>query len=99
MNQTPHLLEQARQRAAEAVATSSATAPDTEMSFKQLVARKAEDNGILFMPVPNRYHEGKQIYRFANLTIYLDRAVVFVYNNSNSQWFPTSLPNLVDSAT
>ena len=45
-------------------------------SFKELIERKAVENNILFVQIPNRFKEGKQIYRFGNLNVYLDRNVV-----------------------
>jgi hypothetical protein len=98
--QTPQtLLDQARQRAEAGSAPTAAAPNSSTISFKQLVERAAEEKGILFMPLPLKHHEGKQVYRFANLTVYLDRAVVFVFNNSNNTWVPTPLDNLLDSAT
>lgn len=67
------------------------------LTFKDLVERKAEALGILFMPVPNRYQEAKQVYRFGHLLLYLDRGVIFV-QNENNLWVPTSLQSLVELA-
>lgn len=73
-------------------ATGSSTYPT---SFKDLLEKKAEENGILFMPIQGRTQEAKQVYRFGKNMIYLDRSVVFICEKNN-QWVPISLQNLVD---
>jgi tuftelin-interacting protein 11 len=51
---------------------------------------------MLFLPIPNRTFEGKQVYRFGNANIYIDKNVPFIYENS--QWMPISLNDLVKRA-
>ena len=70
------------------------SAPET---FKDLVEKRAEEYGLLFMPIPNKLYEAKQVYRFGKLQIYIDRGVVFV--NDGHHWVPISLSALVDRAT
>ncbi|GFY44287.1 tuftelin-interacting protein 11 [Trichonephila inaurata madagascariensis] len=65
-------------------------------SFKDLIEKKAEESNILFMPVPGRYQEGKQVHRFGSSLLYLDRGVIFVFNQKT--WVPTSLQSLLDTA-
>ena len=55
----------------------SATVPIIS-SFKDLIERKAAEHGILFVQVPNKLKEGKQVYRFGNSNIYIDRNVFFI---------------------
>lgn len=78
----------------------SATTPSASSlnNFKQLVTKKAEENGVLFMPVQNKMHEGKQVYQFGKLRVYIDRSVVFVHNAAKNTWNPVSLQSLVDMA-
>ena len=57
---------------------------------------QAEDNELLFVPLPSKRYEGKTVYSFGKCTIYIDRGVVFV--NSQGQWKPTSLQELVELA-
>jgi tuftelin-interacting protein 11 len=59
-----------------------------------MIERRAEENNLEFLPIPNRTYEGKQVYRFGRLTVYIDRNVVFM--NENGQWIPVSLNTLVD---
>lgn len=67
---------------------------DSKFSFKQLVSDKADKNGIIFMPVSNKYQEGKQVYQLGDDRVYLDRSVVFVHNPDTKKWNPTSLSTL-----
>jgi len=61
------------------------------------VERRAEENNIVFVPVPNRTQEGKQVYRFGRVQIYIDRSVIFAFNSG--MWSPVSLNTLVDLAS
>jgi tuftelin-interacting protein 11 len=65
------------------------------INFKDLLERKAEELGVLFMPVPNRSYEAKQIYTFGSLQIYLDRGVIFRLEREGL-WVPVSLNTLFD---
>ncbi|KAI4462519.1 tuftelin-interacting protein 11-related [Holotrichia oblita] len=73
------------------------TASQIVQGFKDLIARKCEERGILFVPIPNKYHEAKQVYRLGTngVQCYIDRNVVF-YTQNNSTWLPTSLNRLLD---
>ncbi|XP_045473883.1 tuftelin-interacting protein 11 [Harmonia axyridis] len=68
-------------------------------NFKDLVAKRCEENGILFVPITNKYREAKQVYRMGTngIQCYIDRNVVF-YSNNNSTWLPVSLNRLLDMA-
>ncbi len=72
------------------------TSNPTIKSFKDMVEKKAAEHNIIFLPVPNRMHEGKQIYRLGNLNIYLDRNVVFCLKNGI--WSPASLNQVIQQA-
>lgn len=80
------------QRLAEAVRTAS----QIPQGFKDLVQKKCEERGILFMPIPNRYREGKQIYKVGNVQAYLDGNVIFICHGTS--WNPTHLSALLDIA-
>ena len=63
----------------------------------RLVLFQAEDNGILFMPVPGqKRYEGKALYNFGQATVYIDRGVVFM--SRYGRWTPISLDELVKIA-
>nr|ABC69927.1 STIP [Tetraodon nigroviridis] len=70
--------------------------PTLPTNFKDLIQAKAEENNIVFMPVVARRHEGKQLYTFGRIVIYIDRGVVFVQGEKT--WVPTSLQSLIDMA-
>ncbi|KFM56990.1 Tuftelin-interacting protein 11, partial [Stegodyphus mimosarum] len=74
----------------------STSAASLTLSFKELIEKKAEESNILFMPVPGRFQEGKQVHRFGSSLLYLDRGVIFVFNQKT--WVPTSLQSLLDTA-
>ncbi|XP_023149944.2 tuftelin-interacting protein 11 [Amphiprion ocellaris] len=65
-------------------------------NFKDLIQTKAEENNIVFMPLVAKRHEGKQLYTFGRIIIYIDRGVVFVQGEKT--WVPTSLQSLIDMA-
>lgn len=65
-------------------------------NFKDLVQTKAEENGIVFMPLVAKRHMGKQLFTFGRIVIYIERGVVFVQGEKT--WVPTSLQSLIDMA-
>uniref|UniRef100_A0A8C5PIU2 Tuftelin-interacting protein 11 n=1 Tax=Leptobrachium leishanense TaxID=445787 RepID=A0A8C5PIU2_9ANUR len=73
-----------------------ATATNVLMNFKDLIQAKAEEHNIVFMPLIGKRHEGKQLYNFNRIVIYIDRGVVFVQGEKT--WVPTSLQSLIDMA-
>ncbi len=50
------------------------------------------------MPLPNRLHEGKQVFRLERQHIYFDRNVAFCYNAYDSGWHPVSFSELMSMA-
>lgn len=74
---------------------SNATAYPT--SFRDLVERKAAENNLVFVPVPGRTHEAKQVYRCGSVIMYFDRNVIFMLSENN-QFAPVSLQRLIDVA-
>nr|XP_033784391.1 tuftelin-interacting protein 11 [Geotrypetes seraphini] len=73
-----------------------AAAGAVPMNFKDLIQTKAEEHNIVFMPLIGKRHEGKQLYTFGRIVIYIDRGVVFVQGEKT--WVPTSLQSLIDMA-
>jgi len=76
----------------EAVKTSS----QIPQGFKDLIAKRCEERGIIFRPIPGKLREGKQIYLCGSNNCYLDRNVIFVQDDL--RWVPTSLNSLLDNA-
>ena len=73
------------------------TAP-MSVSFKDVIEKLAEDNGLLFMPIAGqKQYEGKALYSFGKAVVYIDRGVVFARNMDNI-WLPVSLDKLLELA-
>ncbi|RXM94919.1 Tuftelin-interacting protein 11 [Acipenser ruthenus] len=85
--------ESVAQRGIGAAVAAASTIPT---NFKDLIQAKAEEHNIVFMPVVGKRHEGKQLYTFGRIVIYIDRGVVFVQGEKT--WVPTSLQSLIDMA-
>ncbi|XP_032663976.1 tuftelin-interacting protein 11 [Odontomachus brunneus] len=91
MSQMTPIAQPRIERLAEAVRTAS----QIPQGFKDLVQKKCEERGILFMPIPNRYKEAKQVYKVGNVQAYIDGNVLFVCHNGTN-WMPTHLNALLD---
>lgn len=65
-------------------------------SFKDIIERKAAENNIMFLPVVNKSVEGKQVYRFGNLNIYLEGSVIYMLQNGS--WIPTSIAEVISKS-
>jgi len=63
-------------------------------TFREVVEEFAAEKEILFQPRmgSNATKDGKQIFLFGSIPVYLESDVVFVYQNSD--WRPTSLTQL-----
>lgn len=66
--------------------------------FKELVQMKCEELGLIFIPVPNRYYEGKQVYKCGSVLIYISANVIFLQRNG-AMWIPVSLNQLIQAAS
>ncbi|KRX57019.1 Tuftelin-interacting protein 11 [Trichinella sp. T9] len=56
--------------------TAAAAPPSTmylPVNMKDILEQKAAEMSLFFLPLNNRYREGKPIYRFGTQTIYIDR--------------------------
>ncbi|CAM9981051.1 unnamed protein product [Discosporangium mesarthrocarpum] len=68
-------------------------------SFREVVESYAEANGVTFLPKPGRQHEGKQMYSFGGVSVFLDQSVVFAEAPPGSgNWSPLGLEDLLDYA-
>lgn len=74
------------------------TATQIPQGFRELLQKRCEERGILFVPVPNRWHEGKQVYRCGRVQVYLDRNVIFVCRNNTNIYVPSNLQAVLDMA-
>ncbi|XP_070168890.1 septin interacting protein 1 [Polyergus mexicanus] len=91
MSSMPSIAQPRMERFVEAGQT---MAPNSK-NFKDIVQEKCEKRGILFMKIPNRYKEGKQVYKVGNIQAYVDGNLLFVCHNGTN-WIPTPLNALLD---
>lgn len=71
--------------------------PAIANTVKERLEQLAEENGILFMPIPNKTHEGRQIYKLGKLNLTIDKTMM--HYQENGQWKMTSsLETLIDKA-
>ncbi|XP_020609353.1 tuftelin-interacting protein 11-like [Orbicella faveolata] len=82
-------VEKQKAEAARQVAASQ----NVPSNFKDLIQNLAEENNLLFMPIPNRRFEGKALYSLGKVTLYIDRGVVFA--QTQGVWKPVSLQDLM----
>ncbi|KAK7107599.1 tuftelin-interacting protein 11-like [Littorina saxatilis] len=73
----------------------SAGASTVPLSFKDLVQKRAEEENLLFAPVPGKSQEGHQVYRLGKAMVYVDRNVMFI-QETNIRWIPASLQTVID---
>lgn len=78
---------------------------NAEPSFREVVEELAHDKGVVFRPRlgANALKDGKQIYLFGNVPMYLEDDVVFCHggsdSHSHSHWKPVSLDQLAGIAS
>lgn len=70
---------------------------EVPVSLKTMVQNHCEENGILWVPIPNRFMEAKQVYRCGKLQVYFDRNVIFVSQGGGS-FTPMSRHDLFENA-
>uniref|UniRef100_T1IT48 G-patch domain-containing protein n=1 Tax=Strigamia maritima TaxID=126957 RepID=T1IT48_STRMM len=71
---TPELVDSI----AHGIRTGGSSASNVTLTFRDLIERRAQELGIVFMPVPNRFYEAKQVHRFGRFLLYIDRGVIFI---------------------
>lgn len=76
---------------------STASSTNDSINFKQLVARRASERGVLFMPLAKKDADGHLIHQLGNHQVYIDRSVIFAFNPSISKWIPVSIDDLLNS--
>lgn len=66
-------------------------------TVKECIEQRAEEAGVLFMPIPNKTYQGRQIYRLGRIQISIDQAVIHYLENG--QWNMTSsVDTVIDKA-
>lgn len=86
-------------------ASSSVAPEDEELNFRDVVEKYAEYHNITFMPnVKRGKFDGKQIYSFGRVNLYLNNGVVYTSDKDDdsqipSLWRPIPLDELLTRAT
>ncbi|XP_078484419.1 sip1/TFIP11 interacting protein isoform X1 [Ciona intestinalis] len=75
------------------IAASSASYSTIPSSFKDLIQKRAEERGLLFLQLP-RSRDGQTLYKLGGNTIYIDKQVVFM--KMENTFIPVSLQELFD---
>lgn len=70
--------------------------PPPQLDFRELVSQKCAERGIMFVPMPGRREQGKQVYRVGKLFCFIERAVIMLSDGSLSNWAPVSLQTMLD---
>lgn len=70
--------------------------PPPPLDFRELVSQKCAERGIMFVPMPGRREQGKQVYRVGKLFCFIERAVIMLSDGSLSNWAPVSLQTMLD---
>lgn len=63
--------------------------------FQDVVERFAAQNDVLFVPKHGRFHDGKQLFSFAGLSVYIDHNLTFVLHPKLKTWRPVALEDLL----
>ncbi|CAN1836726.1 Septin and tuftelin-interacting protein 1 homolog 1 [Linum perenne] len=67
-----------------------------EMTLKDVVEAHAQQHSLLFLPKPNRTHNGHQIYGYGNISVYVDSLNQRLYAQSEHSWVLTNLDMLLE---
>lgn len=66
------------------------------VSLKELLEQMANDRMILFMPLPNKTHQGKPVYKLGSQQVWFDKDLVHKW--ADSRWQPIHIDDLLDEA-
>jgi hypothetical protein len=70
----------------------------SSVSLKATIEKFAEKNGYCFLPKTGHFIDGKQIWKFGNRLLYIEKDVLFVKNTVDTSWLPITLEDLKVSA-
>ena len=66
--------------------------------FTDVVERFAAENDVIFVPKSGRFHDGKQLYNFDGLSIFIDKDLTFAFDPADRSWRPLALEDLLARA-
>ncbi|KAF7492436.1 Tuftelin-interacting protein 11 [Sarcoptes scabiei] len=71
---------------------------EEKINFRQMIEMKAQEQGILFLPIVNRFESGHQVFKFGPYLIYIDNQVIFQqkFVQGKKSWQPIMINNLID---
>ncbi|XP_076047083.1 septin interacting protein 1 [Oratosquilla oratoria] len=72
------------------------TARRETMSMRELVERRCLERGVIFLPIPDRNHEGRPVYKCGRFNISFNKNVIYVQTERG--WTPQSITTLIDEA-
>ena len=70
-----------------------------DMSFKESIQAYASDQGLLFMPRVNKSYNGKPVYEFGTVSIFIDSVKRLLYaqlKEGTDRWSSVSLTQLLE---
>eukprot|EP00462_Mataza_sp_D1_P008843 CAMPEP_0175165914 /NCGR_PEP_ID=MMETSP0087-20121206/27379_1 /TAXON_ID=136419 /ORGANISM="Unknown Unknown, Strain D1" /LENGTH=871 /DNA_ID=CAMNT_0016455401 /DNA_START=6 /DNA_END=2621 /DNA_ORIENTATION=+ len=83
-------------------AAAAAQVEISDMSMKDTLEKIAVFNSLTFLPNAKRgYQDGHQVFSFGKVSVYMDKRVIFAYEQSEAGgwvWTPISLPALLERA-
>lgn len=66
-------------------------------TLKEHIEQRAEESGLLFMPIPNKTYEGRQVYKLGRIQISIDQTMI--HYNVKGQWNMTgSVETVINKA-
>jgi tuftelin-interacting protein 11 len=70
------------------------------LDYKEIVSLKCSERGIIFVPMPGKRENGKQVYRIGKLFCYFEKNVCCVSDNPGAlqSWMPMSLNVILEKA-
>ncbi|MPC07610.1 tuftelin-interacting protein 11-like [Portunus trituberculatus] len=66
------------------------------LSMREVVERRCQERGIVFVPMPDRKHEARPVYRCGKLNVSFNKNIIYVQTERG--WMPKSLTTLLDDA-
>jgi tuftelin-interacting protein 11 len=71
-----------------------------ELKVTEVIEIFASKNGVTFLPLPSRSYNGKQVYSFNSVNVFIDQNVVWMEDkvDMKSEWKPKSLRDILEIA-
>ncbi|KAK3858061.1 hypothetical protein Pcinc_014682 [Petrolisthes cinctipes] len=66
------------------------------LSMREVVERRCQERGVVFLPLPDRTHQGRPVYRCGSRHVSFNKTIIYAHTERG--WTPTSLDSLLDDA-